>query len=260
METIYKIFLLVTCISISSCATYKDVLYFQDIDKATLDALTSKYEVVIKKDDELKIIITSGDKTVTDPYNFTIGEISSGYSTLADPETPIMSCIVDTEGNISFPILGKIHVEGMTRIQLIDYLTERIKHDVKDVVVYVSFRNYKFTVLGEVRNPGTFTYKSEKLNILQAIGYAGDLNVTAMRDGVILLREVDGAIQHIRIDLRKSDILDSPYFYLQQNDVIYVPPSSTRLMMTNSSAGVWSAVSSIASTLSLTVAILALVL
>ncbi len=260
MSKVLKIALLALCLTMAGCATYRDVLYFQDIDKVTLDKLATDYEAVIKKDDELKIIVTSADKTVTDPYNFTIGEISSGYSTLATPETPIMSCVVDKEGNISFPVLGKIHVEGMTRLDLIDYLTERIKVDVKDVVVYVSFKNYKFTVLGDVRNPGTFTYGTEKLSILQAIGYAGDLNVTALRNGVVLIREVDGTLTHTKIDLRNSSILDSPYFFLQQNDIIYVPPSSTRLMTANSSAGFWSAIGAIFSSVTATVAVLGFIL
>jgi len=235
-------------------------LYFQDIDEAQLEKLSSHYEAVIKKDDELKIIITSADKTVTDPYNFTIGEVSSGYTTLSTPETPIMSCIVDKDGNITFPIMGKIHVEGMTRLELIDYLTERIKEDVKDPVVYVSFQNFKFTVLGEVRNPGTYTYGTEKLNILQALGFAGDLNVTAMRNGILLLREEEGTVKHIKIDLRSSEILNSPYFFLQQNDILYVPPSATRLMATTSSSGIWNAVSAVASSLSVTIALIALIL
>jgi len=260
MNELIKLTILCSVFLLTGCATSKDVLYFQDIDEAQLEKLSSHYEAVIKKDDELKIIITSADKTVTDPYNFTIGEVSSGYTTLSTPETPIMSCIVDKDGNITFPIMGKIHVEGMTRLELIDHLTERIAKDVKDPVVYVSFKNFKFTVLGEVRSPGTYTYSTEKLNLLQALGYAGDLNVTALRNGIILLREVDGVMQHIKIDLRNSSILDSPYFYLQQNDILYVPPSATRMMATTSSSGIWSAVGAITSTLSVTIALLALIL
>lgn len=260
MSKLIKLTILCVLVFLTGCATSKDVLYFQDIDTAKLQSLASHYEAVIKKDDELKIIITSADKSVTDPYNFTIGDISSGYTTLSNPETPIISCIVDKDGTITFPILGKIHVEGMTRLELIDYLTERIKEDVKDPVVYVSFQNFKFTVLGEVRNPGTYTYGTEKLNILQALGFAGDLNVTAMRNGILLLREEKGTVKHIKIDLRSSEILDSPYFFLQQNDILYVPPSATRLMATTSSSGIWSAVSAIASSLSVTIALIALIL
>ena len=259
MDRFFKFFVLAVCFMLMGCATSKDVLYFQDIDDVTLEKITTKYEAVIKKDDELKIIVTSADKSVTDPYNFAVGDVLEGYTTLATPETPIMSCVVDTDGNITFPIFGKIHVEGMTRLQLIDYLTEKISVDVKDPTVYVSFKNYKFTVLGDVRNPGTFTYGTEKLSVLQALGYAGDLNVSASRENILLIREVDGVETYTKINLRNSSILDSPYFYLQQNDILYVPPSSTRLMMT-SSTGIWSAIGAIASAVSVTIAIIALVL
>ena len=260
MNGFIKFCVLAICFMLIGCATSKDVLYFQDIDDVTLEQITTKYEAVIKKDDELKIIITSADKSVTDPYNFTVGDVSSGFTTLATPETPIMSCVVDADGNITFPIFGKIHVEGMTRLELIDYLTERIAKDVKDPTVYVSFKNYKFTVLGDVARPGTYTYGTEKLSVLQALGYAGDLNVTASRENILLIREVDGVETYTKIDLRNSSILDSPYFYLQQNDILYVSPSTTRLMMANSSTGIWSAIGAIASAVSVTIAIIALVL
>ena len=114
--------------------------------------------------------------------------------------------------------------------------------------VLISFKNYKVTILGEVRNPGTYVLESEKNNILQALGKAGDLNLTAKRDGIILIREVDGVMTHYTIDLRKSNILDSPYFYLQQNDVIYVPANSSRVAAANTATGIWSiAISSVSS-------------
>ena len=244
-------------LALAGCATPKEILYFQDIDEVTLEQLAVKYEAVIKKDDELKIIVSGPDKSVTDPYNLTLGDISSGFTTINKPETPMMSYLVDSDGNINFPILGRIHVEGMTRIELIDYLTKEIGKDVKDPIVYVTFKNYKITVLGEVRSPGTYTYDSERINVLQALGMAGDLTVTAQRDGIILLREVDGVQQHVKIDLRNSSILDSPYFYLQQNDVLYVPPSTTRMMAATASTGIWTV---LYSTLTTIIAVLGLIL
>ena len=204
----------------SSCSSYKDIIYFQDIDDVDLKPLTSEFEAVIKKDDRLTIVVSGPDKSVTAPYNLTLSELANGYSASTDPERSTLSYLVDAEGNISFPTLGIIHVEGMTRNQLVDYLTAEIGKDVKDPIVYVSFRNYKITVLGEVRSPGTYTMDSEKINILQALGKAGDLNLTAQRDGIILIREENGMQKHYKIDLKDSHLLDSPYFYLQQNDVL----------------------------------------
>lgn len=244
-----------------SCATPKQILYFQNIDEAKLEKLENAYEAVIKKDDRLSIVVSGPDKSVCAPYNLTLGEISGtrggGYSGGTNPESSTLSYLVDPEGNITFPILGKIHVEGMTRNQLVQYLTDEIGKDVKDPIVYVSFKNYKITVLGEVRSPGTYTFDSEKTTVLQALGRAGDLNLTAKREGIILMREVNGEMKHYNIDLRDAHLLDSPYFYLQQNDALYVPPSSTRVFAGTTATGIWSVILTSVTTL---LAVLSLVL
>lgn len=234
---------------LSGCASYKDIRYFQDIDQVALSALKTEYEAVIKKDDRLVILVSGPDKTVCAPYNLTLGEIGSMGTTSTNPESATLSYLVDGDGCINFPTLGRIKVEGMTRNALVEYLTECIGRDVKDPVVYVSFKNYKVTVLGEVRNPGTYVMDSEKNSILQALGRAGDLNLTARRDGIILLREVDGVMTHYAIDLRSSDLLQSPYFFLQQNDVIFVPANASRVAAANTATGVWSVILSSVTTM-----------
>lgn len=229
----------------TGCSSLKDVLYFQNLDKVELKPLSQEYEAVIKKDDRLVIIVSGPDKTVIAPYNLTIGE--NGYTNI-NPEQSTLTYLVDPEGNIDFPILGKIHVEGMTRNQLVTYLTNEIGKDVKDPIVYVSFKNFKITVMGEVSRPGTYTIESEKVTLLQALSYAGDLLLSAQRNGVLLLREVDGVMQHYRIDLTDSYLLESPYYFLQHNDVIYVQPSLTRVATATSSIGLWTSGLSVLST------------
>lgn len=243
------VFILCFAACLASCATTKEILYFQDIDNVTLEPFSAEYEAVIKKDDRLSIIVSGPDKSVTAPYNLTLGEMGTSGVSGSRPEESTLSYLVDSDGNIDFPILGTIHVEGMTRSQLANYLTEQISRDVRTPIVYVSIRNFKVTVLGEVRNPGTYTVNSEKVSILQAIGQAGDLTLTARRDGIVLLREVDGVLTHTKIDLRTSDILDSPYFFLQQNDVLYVPPSPTRVATATTATGIWSVILSSVTTL-----------
>lgn len=242
----------------SSCTSSKDILYFQNIDQVQMQKLTNDYEAVIKKDDRLAIVVSGLDKTVTAPYNLTLGEMSTngGGSYGTDPERATLSYLVDKDGNINFPSLGKIHVEGMTRNALADYLTQQISRDVKNPIVYVSFQNYKITILGEVRNPGTYTMDSEKVTILQALGKAGDLSLTALRE-VVLLREVNGQLTHTVIDMKSSDILSSPYYYLQQNDVLYIPPSATRVTAATTATGIWSVILSSITTM---VAVLGIIL
>ncbi|MBP9987451.1 MAG: polysaccharide biosynthesis/export family protein [Bacteroidales bacterium] len=243
----------------AGCASPKKILYFQDINQAQLQKLTTAYQAVIKKDDKLTIVVTGPDKTVVAPYNLTLSDPSQGAGGSYNPEQSTLGYLVDAYGDIQFPILGKIHVEGMTRNQLAEYLTEEIGKDVKDPIVYVAFRNYKITVLGEVRNPGTYTMESEKVNILQAISRAGDLNLTAEREGIILLREEKGRIEHYEVDLKSSHLLDSPYFFLQQNDILYIPPSPGRVATATNSLGVWTtALSSVTSVLAIASAIISL--
>lgn len=236
-----------------SCATKKDILYFQNIEEVEPQQLTTQYEAVIKKDDRLSIVVSGPDKTVTAPYNLTLGELNAnGSSTTGDPERSTLTYLVDPNGNIDFPILGTIHVEGMTRNQLVNYLTQEIGKDVKDPIVVVSIKNYKITILGEVKAPGTYTMDSEKITILQALGRAGDLNLTAEREGILLIREEDGKEKHYTLNLKSADLLNSPQFYLQQNDVIYVPASASRVANATMASGVISTVlSSVTTTISL---------
>lgn len=253
---LYKLIILASTVALmASCATSKEILYFQDIDEAELTALTTEYQAVIKKDDRLSIVVSGPDKNVTAPYNLTLGEMTTGGS-YTDPDRSTLSYLVDPNGDIDFPILGKIHVEGMTRNDLVAYLTEEIGKDVKDPIVYVSFRNYKITILGEVRSPGTYEMDSEKINILQALGRAGDLQLTAKRDGIILIREENGIQKHYNIDLRDSHVLDSPYFYMQQNDILYIPPSATRVATATTATGIWG---TILSSITTTIAIISLI-
>ena len=180
MNRLFRYLTVIASVAIlAGCASSKDILYFQDIDEVTLNKLNAEYEAVIKKDDRLVILVSGPDKTVCAPYNLTLGEISGmGASASSSPENATLSYLVDNEGCINFPTLGRIKVEGMTRTELTNFLTDKISLDVKDPVVYVSFKNYKVTILGEVRNPGTYVLESEKNNILQALGKAGDLNLT----------------------------------------------------------------------------------
>ncbi|MCQ2334522.1 MAG: polysaccharide biosynthesis/export family protein [Paludibacteraceae bacterium] len=227
-KLLYFTLLAITAAIVSSCASSKEILYLQNIDKVDLKPLTTEYEAVIKKDDRLVILVSGPDKMVCAPYNLTLGEMSTS-STSANPESATSPYLVDSDGNIQFPILGNIHVEGMTRNQLSNYLKSEIGKDVKDPIIYVAIKNYKITVLGEVRSPGTYTMDSEKITLLQALGRAGDLSLTAKRDGILLIREENGVEKHYTIDMKDAHVLDSPFFYLQQNDVIYVPAAPSRI-------------------------------
>lgn len=232
---------------LTACKSVKEIVYVQDIDEVQLHEITTRYEARIKKDDLLNIIVSGPDKQVVMPYNLTLNDGTMGASSY-DPERTTLPYLVDINGEIDFPILGKIKVEGMTRSDLANYLTNVISMDVKNPIVYVSFRNYKITILGEVKNPGTYSMDSEKINVFQALGRAGDLSLTAKREDIILIREVNGKNTHYRIDLKSANLMNEDFFYMQQNDVLYVPPSSQRISAATTNTGIWSVLlSSVAS-------------
>ena len=233
--------------ALSGCTSAKDILYFQDIDQITPERIPAEYEPVIMKDDKLQIIISGPDKSVISPYNFTISDAPGSYSTAQ----AVVPYLVDSEGFIDMPGLGRIRVEGMHRTDLVEFITRMLVDQglVKEPVVSVSFLNYRITVLGEVKNPGTYTVPSERVTVLQALGMAGDLLITADRHGILLIRDVDGKQTHYNFDLTQSDILNSPYFYLHQNDVIYVPQSATRIASGTTATSLWSIILSSLTTL-----------
>lgn len=258
MNKVFSIIVLASALSFAACSSQKDILYFQDIDNAKIEKISQDYEPVIKRDDVLRIIVSGPDKSVVMPYNLTLNEVTRGaaYSS-TDPSKSVLPYTVDSDGYISFPVFGKIKVLGMTRMELADYLTNMLRETIKDPIVYVSFDNFKITVLGEVKNPGTFSVSSERVTLLQALGMAGDLNLTAQREGLVLIREVDGKQTHYKFDLSDSKILSSPYFYLQQNDVVYVPASPARVKAATTNTGIWSVTLSTVTTI---ITIIALVL
>lgn len=234
--------------ALSGCTSAKDILYFQNIDTFDAKKIEAAYEPVIMKDDKLQIIISGPDKSVVSPYNFTLSDHTTGSYTSTQSIVPYL---VDSQGYIDMPGLGRIKVEGMRRIDLVNLISEMLTTQglVKDPVVSVSFLNFRVTVIGEVRNPGTYTIPSERITVLQALGMAGDLLITADRSDILVIRDEDGVQTHYSFDITKSDILNSPYFYMHQNDVIYVPQSATRIAQGTTATGIWSIILSSTTTL-----------
>lgn len=231
--------------SLWSCTSSSNIVYFQDIDTVKEIDNEAAYITRIMKDDLLQIIVSGPDKSVVQPFNLTLNESNNIQGSI---EGSVIAYLVDAEGYIDFPILGRIYVEGMTRMELISYLTTRIKEYVKEPVVVVNFKNYKITILGDVAKPGSYRIDSERTTLLQALGLAGDLTITAKRKNVLLIRDIDGVQTPIRIDLTSKYITSSPYFYLHQNDVLYVEPSSKRIAQGTIATSVWSLLFSVLST------------
>lgn len=213
----------------TSCASRKDLVYLQGGSNAK--ELVS-YEPVLQPDDVVMIVVSSENPEVAAPYNL------KAITVQGDSENTIgtqrmQTYILDKEGKIEFPLLGSVALGGLTKTQAVAKLKELLKDHVSDAVINFRILNFKVTVLGEVQKPGTYSVASERITLLEAIGMSGDLTIYGNRTNVLLIREKNGTKTMERIDLTKSDFLNSSAYYLSQNDVVYIEPNKTRI---NSSA------------------------
>ena len=243
---------------LASCSAPKEVLYLQDIASIKEENIDKNYEVIIHKDDLLAILVNSKDPELALPFNMPVVTYQIGAQTTAQQR--LLGYLVDQNGDIDFPILGKIHVEGLTRMQVTELIKQKLMSEdlIKDPIVTVQFLNFKVSVMGEVTRPGTFDSSGDRITLLEALSMAGDLTIYGRRDRVAVIREKDGKRRILYHDLRSSDIFQSPCYYLQQNDIVYVEPNKAKTgqsrINSNNSVGVWlSAVSVLASITSLMV-------
>ncbi|MFD2966717.1 polysaccharide biosynthesis/export family protein [Sphingobacterium bambusae] len=193
--------------------------------------MISSYELNAPKlqpGDILAISITADDIRATQPFN----QISpyQGVNGTIQPTNPfIPTYAIDVNGDIDFPKLGKIRIAGKTRTQAMDFLRNEVSKYIIDPGVSMEVRNFRVTVLGEVRNPGTFSVNNDRITVLEALGLAGDLTINGVRKNVLVIREQNGNKREFRLDLTKRESLNSPVYYLAQNDVIYVEPNGARV-------------------------------
>lgn len=217
---------------LASCSSKRDTLtYFQDLNYESFEAPVnlSEIEPKIEPFDELIIAVSSLQPELSAPYNLPIiNPASSQKGFVASGAVQQATYFVSAEGTIEMPMLGTVKAAGLTTEQLADVLVEKISKDIDDPTVVVTMVNFKIDVAGEVANPGRYTITGKRMSILDAISQAGDLTPFGEREKVILIREEDGKRVAYNIDLTKSDILTSPYFFLKQNDYIYVSPNMIR--------------------------------
>jgi len=214
-------------LSLNSCHQKEKIVYFQE--NKTSEFKNYTYNPKFKADDLLSINIIAQDEATVKLFNMPYGNVNQnvgGYSTgnLSQP-----GYLISSDGFIDFPIIGKIKLSGLTRQEAIDTIKEKLKSFIQDPLIIIRMLNYKVTVLGEVKNPGTFTIPNERITLLEAIGIAGDLEITAKRNNILVLREVDGKLTETRIDLTKKDVFNSSVYYLQQNDVVYIEPNRVKM-------------------------------
>ena len=212
--------------------TYQQIDYLQDIDGEVSLDMKENQGILIQPQDQLTIVVSSRNPELAAPLNKPVASYQAGSEMTGTNagQQRLLGYTVDNEGNLDFPVLGTIHAAGLNRWQLQEKIKKQIiaAGIVLDPIVTVEFMNFKISVMGEVNSPGTYTVTGDKITLLGALSLARDLTIYGRRDNVTIIREKNGKRDIYKVDLRDSDIFDSPAYYLQQNDVVYVYPNSVR--------------------------------
>ena len=224
-----SILLVLLVVSAASCSTYKKINYIQDAQLDTALTMIANQGILIQPMDMISIVVSSRDPELARIYNLPVVTYQAGSeSSVSNFNQRLIGYSVDNDGNIQFPELGTIHVAGLNRWQLAELIREKLSSLVKYAVVTVQFMNFKISVTGEVTSPGVFDISGDKITIFEAISLARNLTIYGRRDGVYVIREQNGSRTIYQVDLRTVDMFNSPAYYLQQNDVVYVEPNKVR--------------------------------
>jgi len=228
------VFLLSFVVLLFSCATKQDVVYFNGINPADNIVGIDSYMPTYHIGDELLIVVNAIDAEAARPFNQTAVSYSEQLN-FARGQERIQTYIVDSKGEIDFPVLGKLKLSELSRDQATAFMEEKLKDYIKDPIVNIRTLNYRITVLGEVNRPGTYTATNERITLIDALGLAGDMTIYGERENVLVIHDYDGKKTFTRVNLKDKNLFESPAYYLSQNDVVYVEPNKTRAK--NSSIG-----------------------
>ena len=213
-------------VSLTSCEVRERLVYLHESNLDTIQKVKNTYSPILRVDDQLSILVGGADQEALAPFQF----YSTSNSTNNGQNLQLLTGInylIDVNGNINFPVLGFVQLAGKTRLEAVKYLQEQLAQYVDNPIVNIEIKNFKFTVLGQVKSPGIHMVSTDRMTILEAIGKAGDLQITGLRNNVLVIREINGERIEYRLDLTNKSIYNSPAFYICQNDVIYVEPNFT---------------------------------
>lgn len=216
-------FLIFALLLVSSCASKKDVVYFQNI--GTFETLVGKnsFTPKFKVDDLVSIHVSTLNPEASAPFNLFRGASEGGI------RAEQVDYLIDREGEIDFPVIGKLKISGLSAEEVRNLLRDRLSDYLKDPIINIRLKNFTITILGEVNRAGTYPVNGERITILEAIGLAGDLTVKGVRENVMVVRDFDGTKVSTRIDLTKKEAMSSPVYYLTQNDIVYVEPNKSAI-------------------------------
>ena len=235
----------------ASCVTQKQMTYVSNAKPETADSINANYQVqselTVRIGDALTIYVSALDPEAVVPYNLPAVVYATPGATTLSTTPALQYYTVDENGDIEFPVLGKLHVAGLKRNEVESMIKEKLAAQVLNPQVHTHIVNARVSVLGEVNRPGSIPMANGRMTLFDALASAGDLTVYGRRDNVLVTREVNGKLEMARLNIRDANIFTSPYFFLQQNDVIYVSPNKVRAV-SSANASLWlSMVSTVAS-------------
>jgi polysaccharide biosynthesis/export protein len=239
-------------LTITSCASRKDIVYYNDIENVV--STENVFNTTLQRDDLLMILVSAQDATAAQPFNLMSNLSVSPTNQAGGGQYQQQLYLVDSQGNIEFPVLGTIQAAGKTKNELVVELKSKISKYVINPIVNVRIMNYQIAVQGEVNRPDVFRIDSERISLPEALSRAGDLTIYGKRDNVLIIREHNGQRVTHRVDLTSSEFVNSEFYYLKQNDVVYVEPNKVKV----NSAAIGPNISVAISVVSLLITILAL--
>jgi len=222
---------------LTSCASKEDVVYFQNAGSFETLVDRNSFTPKFKVDDLVSIHVSTLDKEASAPFNLFRGAQEGGFA------AEQVDYLIDEAGEIDFPVVGKVKIAGLSPEETRVILTDRLSEYIRDPIINIRLKNFTVTILGEVRRPGTYPVNGERITILEALGLAGDLTLKGERANVMVIRDFDGTKVYSRIDLTSKQALNSPVYYLTQNDVVYVEPNASAVSSSQLDARVSIAIS-----------------
>ena len=233
MNNSYILFVFCFFLLITGCKVPKDVIYLNDVnrdDRQIIEMYETHrpYTSYISTDDILAITVSNVDPAAVAAFNLPLASFPEPGDKKITTTTNLQTFLVDNEGDINFPVIGKVKLGGLSKQEATDLLQSRISEYVENPIVTIQFMNYKISVMGEVLKPGEYILKNERISILDAIGMAGDLTINGERRNILLIRDNNGTIETHRFDLTSSELFKDPYYYLRQNDIVYAEPNKAK--------------------------------
>jgi polysaccharide export outer membrane protein len=213
----------------TACTSKKKMVYFNSPEAIKNSDANKNYTPVFHKDDLLAIIVSGIDQEAVKPFNLPSPNMGINLAGYATGLPSLSGYLVDSEGNVNMMVVGKLKIAGLSRMEATELIREKLKNYLTDPIVSIRILNFKVTVLGEVRAPGTFNIPNERISLPEALGLAGDLNITGRRKNVLVIRDIDGQKTETRVDLTSKELFSSPVYYLNQNDIIYVEPNRAKI-------------------------------